>query len=231
MSVALSRLHRGLLHAGTVTVCVHVVEKLQDEDLQRRHACQLGVERCEHGPLPWPHVHDSLRWTRKPLECTKHVNNSQRDAVCSSVNVIVIRFFVVVVIIVPEYVTHFTPIRTTDPRLVDSLTHVLEWTHASSLQSSLALSCSNGGVYASSSRTTHSFSHNHSLSVTPTITTPLVCLSPPSVVRAQEWSRSGSFMQKPKQGWLHDDDSLSQGDGVYYPVKVHITCIRVVEML
>eukprot|EP00035_Acanthoeca_spectabilis_P020852 m.434912 g.434912 ORF g.434912 m.434912 type:complete len:448 (+) comp17784_c0_seq1:130-1473(+) len=35
----------------------------------------------------------------------------------------------------------------------------------------------------------------------------------------KEWSRSGSFMKKPAEGWLHADSSLSSGDGVYYPVK------------
>lgn len=36
----------------------------------------------------------------------------------------------------------------------------------------------------------------------------------------KEWARNGSFMKKPMSGWLHEDDALSHGDGVYYPVKV-----------
>eukprot|EP00047_Mylnosiga_fluctuans_P002114 m.223237 g.223237 ORF g.223237 m.223237 type:complete len:461 (-) comp10897_c0_seq1:59-1441(-) len=35
----------------------------------------------------------------------------------------------------------------------------------------------------------------------------------------KEWARNGSFMKKPTSGWLHDDAALSNGDGVYYPVK------------
>lgn len=35
----------------------------------------------------------------------------------------------------------------------------------------------------------------------------------------KEWARNGSFMKKPATGWLHDDAALSNGDGVYYPVK------------
>lgn len=35
----------------------------------------------------------------------------------------------------------------------------------------------------------------------------------------KEWARNGSFMKKPTSGWLHDDQALSVGDGVYYPVK------------
>eukprot|EP00042_Codosiga_hollandica_P019230 m.58792 g.58792 ORF g.58792 m.58792 type:complete len:489 (-) comp49194_c0_seq1:121-1587(-) len=36
---------------------------------------------------------------------------------------------------------------------------------------------------------------------------------------AREWARNGSFMKKPSSGWLHDDQALMNGDGVYYPVK------------
>lgn len=36
---------------------------------------------------------------------------------------------------------------------------------------------------------------------------------------AKEWSRSGSFMKKPASGWLHADESLTLGDGMFYPVK------------
>ncbi len=38
--------------------------------------------------------------------------------------------------------------------------------------------------------------------------------------QVKEWARNGSFMKKPEKGWLHDDAALSNGDGVYYPVKV-----------
>ena len=41
-----------------------------------------------------------------------------------------------------------------------------------------------------------------------------------SEAQVKEWARNGSFMKKPSTGWLHDDASLSNGDGVYYPVKV-----------
>eukprot|EP00038_Savillea_parva_P006611 m.164778 g.164778 ORF g.164778 m.164778 type:complete len:439 (-) comp12470_c0_seq1:158-1474(-) len=35
----------------------------------------------------------------------------------------------------------------------------------------------------------------------------------------KEWSRKGSFMQKPVDGWLHPESHLTSGDGMYYPVK------------
>ncbi len=40
----------------------------------------------------------------------------------------------------------------------------------------------------------------------------------------KEWARNGSFMKKPATGWLHDDTALTNGDGVYYPVKVCVVC-------
>ena len=212
--------------------CVSMLLR-SDEDLQR---CDLGGSECAMlaswvlSVASMAHSHGPTYMTRCGRLASRLnaqtlwiIHKEMQCAIpsCDSV-------FVVVVIRPRIRHSLHSHQRGTHPRAVPSITHVPVWTHANSVQSSLALSCSNCGVYASSSRTTLSVSHNHSLSVTPTITTPLACLSPPSVVRAQEWSRSGSFMQKPKQGWLHDDDSLSQGDGVYYPVKVHITCIRVV---
>ncbi len=43
----------------------------------------------------------------------------------------------------------------------------------------------------------------------------------------KEWARNGSFMKKPATGWLHDDAALTNGDGVYYPVKVCAMCVCV----
>lgn len=43
----------------------------------------------------------------------------------------------------------------------------------------------------------------------------------------KEWARNGSFMKKPSSGWLHDDDSLKYGDGIYYPVVVSANQQRV----
>eukprot|EP00039_Didymoeca_costata_P025483 m.13520 g.13520 ORF g.13520 m.13520 type:complete len:432 (+) comp4871_c0_seq1:98-1393(+) len=47
---------------------------------------------------------------------------------------------------------------------------------------------------------------------------------------SKDWSRSGSFMQKPATGWLHDDKELSMGDGVYYPVK-YVGSIRMIKSM
>ncbi|EDQ87487.1 uncharacterized protein MONBRDRAFT_33313 [Monosiga brevicollis MX1] len=35
----------------------------------------------------------------------------------------------------------------------------------------------------------------------------------------KEWNRSGSFMQRPANGWIHHDAALSTPDGIVYPVK------------
>ncbi|XP_064649487.1 SHC-transforming protein 2-like [Lineus longissimus] len=42
----------------------------------------------------------------------------------------------------------------------------------------------------------------------------------------QDWSRSGSFMSKPPRGWLHPDEHLSRGAGVYYGVR-YIGCMGI----
>lgn len=42
-----------------------------------------------------------------------------------------------------------------------------------------------------------------------------------SEAEVKEWARNGSFMKKPSSGWLHDDDAIEMGAGVFYPVKVY----------
>ncbi|XP_075467629.1 SHC-transforming protein 2 isoform X2 [Ascaphus truei] len=45
----------------------------------------------------------------------------------------------------------------------------------------------------------------------------------------EEWSRKGSFISKPSQGWLHPDDRL-QGPGVSYIVR-YMGCIEVLRSM
>lgn len=44
-------------------------------------------------------------------------------------------------------------------------------------------------------------------------------LSPLFFLFLKKWARSGSFMEKPSTGWLHDDSNIINGDGVFYAVK------------
>lgn len=39
-----------------------------------------------------------------------------------------------------------------------------------------------------------------------------------------EWTKTGSFVHKPSRGWLHSEDSLSDG-GVSYAVKVSFSSL------
>eukprot|EP00118_Oscarella_pearsei_P017395 m.171758 g.171758 ORF g.171758 m.171758 type:complete len:582 (+) comp39074_c0_seq6:92-1837(+) len=45
-----------------------------------------------------------------------------------------------------------------------------------------------------------------------------------------KWSKGGSFMKKPKSGWLHPDEILTDGGGVCYMVK-YLGCIPVLRSM
>ena len=38
----------------------------------------------------------------------------------------------------------------------------------------------------------------------------------------QDWSTSGSFINKPAKGWLHPDEQLKESAGICYGVRVSI---------
>jgi hypothetical protein len=38
--------------------------------------------------------------------------------------------------------------------------------------------------------------------------------------RSSEWSKSGSFMNKPDRGWIHPDFQLDKEAGICYGVRV-----------
>ena len=45
------------------------------------------------------------------------------------------------------------------------------------------------------------------------------------VTTNSEWSRTGSFMNKPEVGWIHPDGQLSADAGICYGVRVNKTQI------
>lgn len=40
--------------------------------------------------------------------------------------------------------------------------------------------------------------------------------------KSSEWSKSGSFMNKPDRGWIHPDFQLDKEAGICYGVRVSI---------
>ncbi|XP_062517352.1 SHC-transforming protein 1-like [Corticium candelabrum] len=48
--------------------------------------------------------------------------------------------------------------------------------------------------------------------------------------RDQDWSKGGSFMKKPKDGWLHADHVLTDGGGVCYMVR-YVGCVAVLRSM
>ena len=49
-----------------------------------------------------------------------------------------------------------------------------------------------------------------------------------SSIKAETLVRKGNFMTKPDKGWLHIDELLSAGNGIYYCFPVRV-CVRACE--
>lgn len=48
--------------------------------------------------------------------------------------------------------------------------------------------------------------------------------------QAPEWSRNGSFLNKPEVGWIHPDQQLNPDAGICYGVRVS-TCVLALSLL